>query len=366
MLSRWFALLAVLGLSLAAPAASAQVVVVGTDFGGELGPADAEAFRDVLREGLQRANRGAVMGESAAASRLGSAASCRASECMSAVGATLDASLAVTASVYAEAEIYDFEVRVYDARSGAELVRQTGDCTFCPVAEALESFGFTAEAALAGADLPSTPQSTPPVAAAPGPTSLSILTVPDSATISIDGEVVGAGRFRNEYDPGTRTIEVIQDGYSPYLERVTISEAMADTTIYLRVVLSETARTVEVPVEVPIAVSEGPDPETLSRRRAAGGVLLGVGLSAAGVGIGLLALDGRDTCETGASSQCPEVYEMSAGGAALTAVGGIAAGTGIGLLLSTRGARRDRALAWQAPAVEVGRAGWSAQIGVEF
>ena len=368
-MSRWLPVLAMSLCTLLAAPASAQVVIVGTDFGGELDRSGQDQFRDALREGLQRAQRGPVMAETAAASRLGSVAACRESACMGDVGATLGAPLAVTASVYAEAEIYDFVVTVYDAQSGEELASQPGDCTFCPMAEAVESFTFTAEAALSGVDTPA-PRvaTTPPVIVEPaaGPTALSIATVPEDASILIDGEVAGSGRLREDFEPGTRTIAVTSDGYAPYEESVTISEEMAGDTIYLRVVLSADARTVEVPVEVPVEIGEGLSADVLARRRAIGGVMLGVGVTAASVGIGLLAIDGRDTCETGPLSACPEVYNTTAGGGALTALGGIVAGTGAGLLLTTRGDRSSRDVAWRVPSMRVGEDGWSAHVGVDF
>lgn len=331
---------ALLSLVLAAPAA-AQVVILGTDFGGELTSQDEMAFRQALFDGLERADRAPVISEAATRTVAGETASCRDAACMAEVTAAVEASVVVTAEVYAEAEIYDYTVRFYDGATGALLSDQVGDCTFCPLAEAIETFSFTAEAGLAS--LPEVEAPAPVVVEVPeapaevAPTTVAVLAVPNTSVITVDGVPVGAdGRYRDGFAPGAYEVEVAAPGHRPYQERVNVTEAMAGSTIYLRVVLAENRA--EQAVETVVSRTDaGPSTETLQRRRAMGGVAVGSGVALAAVGATLLAIDGNATCPTGTLDRCPSVYETTAGGAALLGIGGIGIGTGVGLLLSTLG-----------------------------
>ena len=322
--------------------AAAQVVIVGTDFGGELTTDDELSFRQALFDGLERADRAPVLSEAATRTAAGEAASCRDASCMSAVGAAVPASVIVTAEVYAEAEIYDYTVRFYDGSTGALLADQVGDCTLCPLAEAIETFSFTAEAGLASLPALRAPEATvaevPEVPAEPVPTTVAVLAVPNTAVITVDGVAVGAeGRYREGFSPGAYEVEVSAPGYRPYEERVTVSEAMAGSTIYLRVVLAEDRVEQAVQVAAAAPTSALASAGSVQRHRAGGGVAIGSGIALAAVGATLLAIDGNATCPTGTLDRCPSVYETTAGGATLLGLGSIGIGTGVGLLISTFG-----------------------------
>ncbi|MFT4703067.1 MAG: hypothetical protein ACI81R_000755 [Bradymonadia bacterium] len=351
----------VAGLLLATPA-SAQVAVVGTDFNGELDAQGQASFRIALVQGLERAGRGTIISEAALVTALDDASGCRGPECMSTVGERVNASIGVTANVNAEADIYDYTVRVYDLSSGELLAEQIGDCTFCPIAEARESFAFTAEAALAGvAQMPIRGAATPapePVATDMTAT-VTVATIPEDAQVLLNGEPVGGEeRFRQDLEPGSYVIEVQADGYSPYREEFRVRESMLGSTIFVRVVLSRTApeRVVVERFTPADAAQAGISNDVLARRRAGGGVAIGTGIVLVAAGAVLLALDGQDTCATGTALRCPDVYDTMAGGAALTSLGAFGVGLGVGLLSTSmrdQGASNSEA----GPSVEVRPAG---------
>ena len=343
-LTQLFCSLATIAFATLATPVAAQVAVVGTDFAGELDAQDQADFRMALVQGLERAGRGTVIGEAALVTALDDAASCRAPDCMVTVGERVNASVGVTASVNAEADIYDYTVRVFDLSSGALLTEQVGDCTFCPVAEARESFAFTAEAALAGvAQMPirgAAPVETEPEIVATTAT-VTVASFPEDAEVLLDGETLeGEARFRQDLEEGTYVLEVRAEGYSPYREELRVRESMLGSTVFVRIVLSRTApeRVVVERFTASDAAQSGISDEALSRRRAGGGVSIGTGLVLVAAGAVLLALDGQDTCATGARVRCPDVYDMMAGGVALMSVGAFGVGLGVGLL-STSGRR---------------------------
>lgn len=357
-------LLALVALTGAPTLASAQVLVLGGDYEGELSESDVGRFRDAFLAGLERGAPGEVVPQQDTEQAVGTLVECRGGDCAIAIGFAVSASVAVASQVYAEAEIYDFTVRVFDLNTGETLVTQTGDCTFCPIAEALDAFAFTAEAAIGAVGtmpepspgptpapeeptidpLPEpvaepTPEPEPepepePVPPAPafatGDIGFDVSAVPDTSTISINGEPVGTGRVRLDLAAQDLLVEFAAAGHEPHSEDVSLRDSMTGP-IYLRVVLSPTVQLVQTPTQRQPRADDTSSPD----HRALGGVLLGTGIAAAAGGIVLLALDGDTTCTNGPASLCEEVWEFTPGGAALTAVGGISVGTGIGLLVSS-------------------------------
>ncbi|MCB9506267.1 MAG: PEGA domain-containing protein [Myxococcales bacterium] len=343
----------VLALSLCAPVgAAAQVVVLPTEYSGELGPADREAFEAQLRDSVGRGAAAEVVAPTAA--ELGALADCADATCAVEIGQQIAASVVVRATVNAEAEIYDFRLDVRALDDGRALASQTGDCTFCPVAEALEAFGFTAEAALAGvAPLPAAtsgrPPEPPPAAAPPpvvaevtpepeptpepaapaivrGGIALNISTIPSTAVVTVNGERQGTGAATLLVAPQQLVIVVEAPGYTTYTEEVALEPSMRGP-IYLRVGLSSAGAVAQR------APSRPPSSGSFANR-AVGGVLAGVGALALGGGVTMLALDGQPTCSSGPVSACQELYEFTAGGAVATAAG--AAALGAGLVLVSR------------------------------
>lgn len=341
-----FALLVMSGTAL--PAA-AQVLVLEGEYQGELQEADVDAFRTALETGLDRGAPGQITSADDTRAAIGDLATCSGGDCIVAIGFTVPASVAVRAEVYAEAEIYDFTIRIFDLAGGEVLATQTGDCTFCPLAEALDSFRFTAEAAISAVS-PMPPPTAGPAPAdedpedvaatapesdagwVPGEIRFNVSVVPDDATITVNGVEAGDGRASLDLAPQELQIAVAADGYEPYTEDVSLRPSMSGP-IFLRVVMTPTAVDA-VTVEAPRRTARsGPDFD----RRAVGGVLMGTGAAALVGGIVLLALDGEPTCSDGPSNLCEDVWEFTAGGATATAIGAAAIGTGLGLFISTLG-----------------------------
>ncbi len=351
-------LLALTLILLAAPA-SAQILVLDTRFDGDLTTEDHEAFVDALEEGAARGAPGEVVGAQAVSGLVGTELSeCGGGDCVIAIGLTTPASVAVSAEVYAEAEIYDFTIRVFNVNTGETIVTQTGDCTFCPIAEATESFGFTAEAALAAVDpMPEATRGAEPepedpeevVEAEPDPEEnaepepesafvagdirFNVSAIPEGAEVAINGVSQGEGRLGIDVAAQEFSVDISAEGYESYTEDVTLRESMVGP-IFLRVVLTPDApQVVAEPAPPRRARSGGPS----FNSSAVGGSLIGLGLATAAGGIALLSLDGNTTCTDGLPEFCRDVWEFTAGGATMTAIGGIALGTGIGILIGGAG-----------------------------
>ena len=342
-----------LSLALVAPSvATAQVLTFSTTIEGDLGDDDANAFRDALGEGLSTDARVELVDEAGTAELLGDGATCADADCAVAAGEAISASLGVRAEIYAEAEIYDFTIQIFDLNTGEEVIpAQMGDCTFCPVAEALDAFRLTAASAIDRVD--EFPEPTPdPNAVAEvepdtepepepetaelieGEIPIGISAVPEDAEIRVNGQIVGTGRANLTLAPQELEVVILADGHDEFTEAITLTEAMVGP-VYLRAHLTREVQVVEAP---PRRQAQNRDTAGPSfNRRAVGGVMAGVGGASLVTGIALLAIDGNTNCASGAVTACPEIYETTGGGVALTALGGLAAGTGIGLIISTLG-----------------------------
>jgi len=340
-----------LALAIAAPLAHAQFVVFETSVDGDVDADDAELFRQAIIGALEADGRATVIDEAEVAEALGDGASCDATPCARAAGTTIVGQVGIRATVYGEAEIYDFTVTVFDLNTGSKLVDEAvGECMFCPTTEAVEEFGFTVQSALSSVDPlppatsgagPSTAEVTEPDVVAtteettpeetgpafePGDVSVHFQTAPNSATIRVNGERVGTGRASISAAPQVLRIEVSADGHATHTERLEITPAMVGP-ILIRTTLAGEARAQRA------ARSSTAGSADSFNRTAVGGVLIGTGIAGLTGGIILLAIDGTSNCSDGPITACPQVYETTLPGAALTTVGALAAGAGIGILL---------------------------------
>ena len=170
-----------------------------------------------------------------------------------------------------------------------------------------------------------------PVAAAPaaelerldawmkGDKKVTIAATPATASVQINGQMIGTGTAAIQAAPQKLEVTVVAPGYTTYTERLELLSAAPG--LDLRIALASES-------------AGGVDLETRQFRRSAGWVSTSLGLIGAITGAALLARDGEPNC-AGASSQCAEIYDLGGAGGMLTALGGIAFGTGVTLLFTT-------------------------------
>jgi hypothetical protein len=349
LLSPWTAMRTALGLAtlllLAAlpSAAAAQALLLPSHIQGDLPEDDHGPFRDALRSGLAEEGLVTVRSEAESAPLLADDLACSEPACRVAIGERVSAQILVQLEMYAEAEIYDFQVRIWSLQDGALLHEQSGECTFCPLTEASESLRFVARSAIASVSplpdptpgptvaqaTPDEPEPEPPAPTAPawqdGDIVVRLSVIPTTATLRVNGQAVGQGSAELRLAPQSIEVSFEADGHASHTEAIRLTDEMTGP-IFLRVRLDRTAS--------PAAERAARTPNSF-QRRATGGVLIASGTAAVIGGIVLLALDGRSSCSSGAFTACPEVYETTAGGATLTTLGALAAGAGAALLLTS-------------------------------
>ena len=375
----WMAL-SFLALAVAAPAVG-QVVVMPVSVTGDLSADDRQAFDDRLRDRAERASSTHAIDVLPFDAAWLDGADCNDASCATAIGERVPASAMLFATVNAEAEIYDFEVRVVGLADGEGRSSQTGDCTFCPVAEALDGFGFAADAALAGArplppatrgparadaepvvepppppapvpvvvaapPTPSEPPPTPPPvdvastveapsppAPAPAPAfaagdlPFGVRAVPADATIALNGETVGQGDVSVMVAPQRLIVTVSADGYAPYTEEVVVGASAAP--VVMRVALA---------VDAGGRAARSTDGSSF-RRRAVGGILVTTGVLSIASAAVMASFDGDPACSDGDVRTCTELYEFTAAGTATALTGGALIAAGISSIASGLSAR---------------------------
>ncbi len=337
--------------------ASAQVVTFQTVFsGGELTIDDRQLFRTTLDGVLNSESPVPVLDEPATEAEIGGALmDCRGGDCAQSAGSSYSSSVGIACDINAEAAIFDMTVRVIRMSDGEVLHEEVADCTFCPVAEAVEEFrraartaivavrpfpapsGVAAAAAevtvtapaetpaqMAPTTVPAETAETAPTtvpAITPGPHQLSISVQPADARIRVNGSVVGTGTATLNVSAQNLDVRITAGGHSEFRERVRIA-ADAEAT-NLRVHLA--------PLVTEVSGAAGP------RRggRAGGWVLTLLGLGAVAGGTVAILMDEEPTCSGDAPAEfCAEAYETTALGAGL--IGGGALLTGAGLVIAFR------------------------------
>lgn len=193
---------------------------------------------------------------------------------------------------------------------GQSLARREGSCEICTYEEA--GVALRELVAQAAAEL-----GPPPVLAG----TITVTSVPEGATVRIDGTEVGTTPYEGSVDAGSHTVELSLDGHEPTQKSVEITGGGSQT---VELALDRTARM---------------SPGTTA---AIGWAAIGVGAAALVGGIALLVLDEnavKSNCEgvhVDADGDCEFRYNTLGGGIGLTVAGVASAGAGVGLLLYSR------------------------------
>ena len=302
---------------------SAQVLILPSEFTGNFDEDEQASFTVALQTAIEtHLSSTEVLGESETITLLGDSAP------TFPLPADLDISYSavVHASISGEDDIYDFIVQIHDPE-GNTLSEQFGDCIICPSAGALEAFSETIALVCNGLVIESEDEVAEvidPEPAAPafeaGDILLRIRSTPETAEISVNGEVVGIGSASVEVAPQDLILTISAPNHETATEELTVNAQMTGPVL-MRFSLSEEA---------------APRRNRSGNSALSGSVqtsLLVGGLVAIIGGSVLLALDGKSTCSDGAFNDCPDVYETTLGGTSLVALGGLAFGVGFGNLL---------------------------------
>ena len=170
---------------------------------------------------------------------------------------------------------------------------------------------------------------------------------PETATISIDGEVMGQGKFVGYVPEGLHTVRFELDGHNTVEEQLTLKAE--DGPGYLVVHMRPTAQPV-----VQLSGRQGGWVDEFNYDIAAWSLTGAGGLMLVG-GIVMLAIDGQPAC-SGAAAECPKIFETTGGGVTLTTLGSIALTSGVILFLwdELAGEQPEPDRAWQVGVAPIG------------
>lgn len=282
------ALSAILIASLGPPQ-NPSVAIGPANIDPQLQSSVAKRIQDAVRLGLQRGSLDVVAVDDA----------CEASDasCMRASSTEQGVDIRVEMDLRWTDPDLSIELRVVD-RDGAVLASRTSVCELCGTSE-MEEWAQGEAAALAPRIQRLGPQ----------PGRIRVDGSPAGATVTIDGQTVGALPYEGECTPGVHEVRISSKGHVTRELEVTVDSG-TDESLRVELALA------------PQAASMSP-----RARRGLGWSLLGAGLASSAAGATLWALDGSEHAGSCSADNrdiqgaCPNVYTTRAAGIGTLAAG---------------------------------------------
>lgn len=330
-----------ISLFLATPATAWAGTMAGLKFdaGDSMDSRVSSAVRDSVVDAFDDVDNWSFKGFRETRNRLDPVVrDCFTSDCLGKVQDEMGAEVGLTVTITGEAQIYNWTLTFYNLYSGEEMKSRTGTCELCGRAEVERTFRESLKAALIGTATPrdpqaaGTPENSGSSTARPdtgAQIALRVSVVPKEATITLDGEKMGAGDVTEAVSPGEHVVGFKLEGFQGLRETVIVDEN-TNGPVLLRVHLSRTD-----PETVTVAGAQGPvDRLGSNKRNLYGAISTGTGVVLLGTGIYLASIDGEPACSDGvAESECPEIYATGGAGMTLGVLGTAAISTGVTLLI---------------------------------
>jgi hypothetical protein len=302
---------------------------------GELPDADRETLTNQLVGGLQRGSFEIVTPDQVAAA-VGKD-DCSKPNCMEKIAKQTGATHIVRAIVQVVDRDYTVKVELYDA-DGAKIVSTSDGCEICGVMDVgglLETQAATMRTKLD--------------ALASGPASIGIISTPEGADVTLDGEPFGITPLDKSIIPGDHVIRVSKEGYIAVQEQRTFVEGARETLNY---------ELDKVPNRLP--------------KRPWGWASLGIGIAAVGGGVAMTVLHDRPYKLGGACTggqvdpdgDCAFLFNTKYYGLALSLGGAALVTLGVAILINTskKSARKQAKVEAAVRHLQVGPGG----VGVRF
>jgi hypothetical protein len=319
----------------ASAAATTRTAILPLVVEGALPDADRESLTNQLVEGLQRGSFEVVTPEQVSAA-VGND-DCSKPGCMQKIAKETNATHIVRAIVEVVDRDYTVKVELYDA-DGAKIVSSSDGCEICGVMDVgglLETQAATMRTKLD--------------ALASGPASIGIISVPEGADVTLDGEPFGTTPIDKPIIPGDHVIRVSKEGYIAVQEQRTFVEGARETLNY---------ELEKVPNRLP--------------KRPWGWASLGVGIAAVGGGVAMTVLHDRNYKLGGACTgaqvdldgDCQYLFNTKYYGLALSLGGAALVTLGVAILINTskKSARKQAKVEAAVRHLQVGPGG----VGVRF
>lgn len=290
-----------------APASSGRAVVVPLEVSGALEAEWRTEFGERLRAGLERGEAEIVVRDGA----------CRDDACWGALATAADAAFVVSTSIAIVERDYAMRIDVRSGRDGRVVASVEQRCELCGLGEAAKQLSDMAAAAASKID-----------ALASARAVLAIESLPEGASIALDGTALGKTPLVRDVMPGTHSVHATLGGYRAQSRDV---EAVAGVQQLVRFELVEVV------------------PKGRKHLRNFGWAALALGGAAIIAGAPLVAIDEdpvTSRCtgdDVNAFGVCKYRYDTLVGGAVLIGVGTAAIVTGTVIAIVTRkGARKGK------------------------
>ncbi|MEZ4465519.1 MAG: PEGA domain-containing protein [bacterium] len=333
---------------LAAPVAVAPELVPGNGVPAAIGKQFDATFRQELSRKATLIEQGPT---TAALGKIGDPA-CNSDDCGRALATAVNARFVITATVSATDDIYEVKLTVFDAARNERSKVVSGVCELCTAGEV----NGTISNAVSRLDEALAKEATPPPPIKveiqkPKTVAFDLKSTPSGASVLVDGKAQGVTPVKLELSPGSHTVQISKDGFTPATRVVALESEPLNLMVTLEAIkpvvavapptappaappsaAPPTAAPAAPPtVDAPPAVAAAPGGPG-KYNGVAWGMTIG-GLALAGVGTWLIVLDGDVTCTDGRGrATCPTVYNTKGVGIAGLGIGAALVGAAIAIL----------------------------------
>ena len=287
------------------PAADSRLAVLAISITGDTDESTAPRLLEHLKKGLAR---GAFTVVDAAQVERHAPGGCSEPRCLAALRREADAAFALRARISVNDRDYVVHLDLLATRGGAVLATSEERCDLCGITE-VEAL-VEAQSALLRKALEDLIQ---------GPSRLVVASQPPGALVLVDNQLIGTTPVDQTVLEGEHVVRVMLDGYVSDERRVKLQAGVRE--------------------RLDLQLRRAPK---LARSRAFGWASLFTGLPVAGVGVALLALDGRPSRATCSgpdlpnAGNCRSLFDTDIGGAVALAAGAALITAGVMLLVRTR------------------------------
>ncbi len=294
---------------------TAKAAILPLTVTGELSEADQQALTDELVEGLQRGNFGVIVPTDVAAVSP-DAAECADAKCYTRIASATSATHVVWAQIEVEDRDYNVVVQLIDGATGSVMASSQEGCEICGIADAGNLVASAAATLRTKLD-----------ALAKGPSTLTVVSDPVDAVVTIDGDLVGTTPLDRPVIPGKHVIRVTKEGFIAIEREVTLVEGVQESISF---------ELEKVPSRLP--------------KRPWGWASLGVGIVGLGGGLALTFIHDQDFKAGGGCSgqekdtdgNCKFLWDTKWYGISAAVAGAALTTLGVAILLNTAGNRPKR------------------------
>lgn len=197
--------------------AALEAAIAPLSVEGPLPDADRAILTTKLVDGLRRGDFAVTLPEDVASGST-DASACNDAACWKAVAQEHGASHVVRTKIQVIERDYSIEVELFDGSSGQSIARSSESCEICGISDAGELLETAAATLRTKLD-----------ALAQGPATLDVVSSPNGALVTLDGEVLGTTPLQKTVVSGKHVLRITHEGFIAVEREITFVDGVAES-----------------------------------------------------------------------------------------------------------------------------------------